>query len=55
MGLPAGASSAIFLVARTAGWVAHIQEQRDSRQLMRPRAHFSAPAAPHQGSLVNQS
>jgi citrate synthase len=40
LGLPADAASAIFLVARTAGWVAHIQEQRDSRQVMRPRARF---------------
>lgn len=49
MGLPRPAASAIFLVSRTAGWVAHIQEQRASRQLLRPRAWF-AP-----GALNNQS
>jgi len=48
LGLPAGAANAIFVVARTAGWVAHIQEQRDSRQVMRPRARFV-------GALANQS
>ena len=50
MGLPRQAASAIFLVSRTAGWVAHIQEQRESRQLMRPRARFVGP-----GALNNQS
>lgn len=48
MGLPRPAASAIFLVSRTAGWVAHIQEQRASGQLLRPRAWFT-------GALNNQS
>jgi citrate synthase len=56
MGLPRAAASAIFLVSRTAGWVAHIQEQRDSRQLMRPRAHFVGQGARQaKGALKNQS
>jgi citrate synthase len=55
MGLPKDAASAIFLVSRTAGWVAHIQEQRQSGQLMRPRAHFVAGAgdAAAPGSALN--
>jgi citrate synthase len=56
MGLPKAAASAMFLVSRTAGWVAHIQEQRDSRQLMRPRALFTGARAPlAESALKNQS
>jgi citrate synthase len=54
MRLPKTAASALFLVSRTAGWVAHIQEQRESGQVMRPRAQFiGRPPAP--GALKNQS
>ncbi|HEX2543864.1 MAG TPA: citrate synthase [Ramlibacter sp.] len=55
MGLPRQAASAIFLVSRTAGWVAHIQEQRESGQLMRPRARFVGSANPAEDALKNQS
>lgn len=40
MGLPTQAASALFVLARIAGWVAHIQEQRLSKTLLRPRAKF---------------
>ena len=36
--LPDGAALAIFAVGRTAGWLAHIFEQRRSGRLIRPRA-----------------
>ncbi len=36
--LPKGAGLGIFAVGRTAGWIAHIFEQRESGQLIRPRA-----------------
>ena len=55
MGLPRPAASAIFLVSRTAGWVAHIQEQRASGQLLRPRAQFTPGTPVHPGALNNQS
>lgn len=55
MALPRQAASAIFLASRTAGWVAHIQEQRESRQLMRPRARFVGPAQRPEDALKNQS
>lgn len=42
MHLPAGASTALFVLARTAGWVAHILEQRLSNTLIRPRAKYSS-------------
>ncbi|GGC74723.1 citrate synthase family protein [Chelatococcus reniformis] len=38
--LPAGAPLALFALGRTAGWIAHAQEQRATGQLIRPRARF---------------
>jgi citrate synthase len=38
LGLPRGAPSAVFAVGRSAGWVAHIIEQRAAGFLIRPRA-----------------
>ena len=40
LGLPTQTSSALFVLARIAGWVAHVQEQRLSNMLLRPRAKF---------------
>jgi citrate synthase len=40
LGLPPGAAAAIFAVGRTAGWVAHVLEQRAAGYLVRPRAHY---------------
>lgn len=45
--LPDGTPSALFVLARVAGWVAHILEQRLSRTLIRPRARFVAPRYRH--------
>lgn len=38
LGFPAGSASVIFVVGRTAGWVAHIEEQAASGEPIRPRA-----------------
>ena len=43
MGLPAQVPAALFALARVAGWVAHVQEQRASGTLLRPRARFVKP------------
>ncbi len=40
MGLPKQTPAALFVLARIAGWVAHVQEQRLSSMLLRPRAKF---------------
>lgn len=40
LGLPAGAAFVLFALGRTAGWLAHAMEQRDSGQLIRPRAQY---------------
>ncbi|OJH36289.1 citrate/2-methylcitrate synthase [Cystobacter ferrugineus] len=40
LGLPAGAAAALFAVGRAAGWVAHVLEQREQGELLRPRARY---------------
>ena len=39
-GLPAGTALALFAIARTAGWLAHVFEQRTEGNIIRPRAEF---------------
>lgn len=41
MGLSRFAAGALFVLGRTAGWVAHVQEQRLTGSLLRPRAKFA--------------
>ena len=43
--LPIGMGPAIFALGRAAGWVAHILEQQESRQVLRPRARFVGEGA----------
>ena len=43
--LPAGASEALFIVARTAGWIAHALEQYATGVMLRPRARYVGPVA----------
>jgi citrate synthase len=40
LGLPPGAAFGIFLLARSAGWIAHAIEQYESGMLIRPRARY---------------
>jgi citrate synthase len=40
LGLPNGSSTLVFVIARTAGWVAHIVEQTASPSFIRPRARY---------------
>ena len=44
LGLPAGAALAIFLIARSVGWIAHAMEQYQSGVLIRPRARYIGKA-----------
>lgn len=44
MRLPTRAPGGLFTIARTAGWVAHVLEQRTAGFLLRPRARFVARA-----------
>lgn len=46
LGLPDGSATAIWVVSRTAGWVAHVMEQRTQAFLLRPRAKYeTTPSA----------
>jgi citrate synthase len=40
LAMPDGSATAIWILSRTAGWVAHILEQRTQAFLLRPRARF---------------
>jgi 2-methylcitrate synthase len=42
-GIPTDFFTPIFVIARTAGWGAHIQEQRGSNKLFRPDALYTGP------------
>lgn len=41
--LPPGSAAGLFALGRTAGWIAHVLEQRQSRALLRPRARYVGP------------
>jgi citrate synthase len=43
LGAPPVGASLLFCVGRSAGWVAHVQEQRASGELLRPRARYVGP------------
>ena len=43
LNLPTGASETLFIVARTAGWIAHALEQYRTGGLLRPRARYTGP------------
>ena len=43
IGAPPGTGTLLFAVGRSAGWVAHILEQRDAGYLLRPRARYVGP------------
>lgn len=44
LGLPDGTATALWIVSRTAGWVAHVLEQRSQAFLLRPRAKYISGA-----------
>jgi citrate synthase len=43
LGLPVELYTPIFVLARTAGWSAHIIEQLDNNRLIRPRSQYTGP------------
>lgn len=46
LGLPIGHETALFAIARTAGWIAHAMEQLATEALIRPRARYVGPTPP---------
>jgi citrate synthase len=45
IGLPRELFSPTFAVARVAGWLAHIREQRETGRIIRPQSNYIGPAA----------
>ena len=43
LGMPPGSAALVFALGRTAGWVAHVLEQRESEAVLRPRARYVGP------------
>ena len=42
-GIPTGLFTPIFVISRTAGWTAHIFEQRANKKLIRPISTYIGP------------